>query len=224
MPEARSLPPNFHSHEYGTIDAPPHFLLAPAYMALPFLRSPIGYGLVRPFTAFYRTVLLIVVPVVLEWLWEGLRPQRRDVLDGFPFLSAYAAAYLVLSLVLAARRSIGLNRAPPLHSQEAGHSWLVRFTTLPVPLCEILIIPGAVFLLGLVVRNTVSWELGWWWMITGLSLFGMGLWEFRRLRAQQRATTDDMMRAKTFEERVDKQDAGAKSGPQKDEPDFADLA
>ena len=144
--------------------------------------------------------------------------------SGFPYLSLFALTYLVLSLAIFARRWWGQRHGEEIHSSEAGYSWLARYSHLPVPVCELAIVPFAVFALGYVLAHTVTLELGWWLMACGASLCLMALWEHRRVWSQHRATVDDVVRAKVFEARVDR--AAPQTSPVggKDEPDFADLA
>jgi hypothetical protein len=96
--------------------------------------------------------------------------------------------------------------------------------SLQVALCELVIVLDAVFALGYALdRAGVSMELGWWLMACGVSLLLMALWEFRRSWAQRRATTDDLVRAKAFEARVERPTTATRPQGSKDGPDFADL-
>ena len=218
----RTLPPNLHSHEYGGIQAPPHLMLLPAYTVLPFLRAPLGYDLVRPGMAVIRTGALIILPAIVEFMWVGIT-KRPIVSSRVPYLSLFALAYLVLSVIVFARRWLGQRRGEELHSGEAGHSWLARYTRLPIPLCELIITPMLVAGAGYLMAGNVSNELGWWLEAAGASLFVMALWEYRRTWSQRRATMDDVVRAKAFEARVDRVTPAAAT-PRQDGPDFADLA
>ena len=225
MIERRTLPPNLHSQEYGGIAAPHWLVLLPAYTVLPFLRAPLGYDLVRPLPAIRRTAWLIVLPFALEAVWVGFtRAQWPDA--GFPYLSAFALIYLATSLGIFAWRWRGQGKGGELHSGDAGYSWLTWYTALPVALCEAVIVPAVLFLLGYAIRHLVSMELGWWLMIAAVSLCAMACWEYLRSRSQQRATTDDLVRAKAFGARVDQAVPSSGTQPQtaKDGPDFADLA
>jgi hypothetical protein len=200
--------------------------MLPAYTVLPFLRGPLGYEIVQPFRAIRHALQLIILPVLVEALWVAFNPQRTPPVTRYPYLSIFALTYLAVTLILFARRWWGQRKGEEVHSAETGYSWLAWYTRLPVPLCELIIVPGALFGLGYALdHGGVSMELGWWLMACSASLFLMGLWEFRRAWSQRRATTDDMVRAKAFEARVDRQGVGA-GGAQtkKDGPDFADLA
>ena len=197
----------------------------PAYTVLPFIRSPLGYEIVRILPALRRTLGLIVLPVIAEALWVGLTHAQLPANMGHVYLSDFALAYLVADLIIFARRWSGQRSGEKLHSAEAGYSWLAWYTTLPVVTCELVAAPGALLLLGEVFHRTVSIELGWWLRLAAASLLLMGWWEHRRVWSQQRATTDDLVRAKAFDARVDRSGVhqGAPSTPT-DPPNFADLA
>jgi uncharacterized membrane protein YhaH (DUF805 family) len=202
----RHLPRNFHSHEYGGVVAPLHWLLLPAYTVLPFIRSPLGMQLVHPRnTVVIRVVALIFLPLIIEAVYVGFTQARLPENMGHIPLIYFALAYLAVTLVLFARRWHGQRHGEELHSGEAGYSWLAWYSTLPVALCEQLIVPLAVGALGYVVAHTFSVELGWWLMAAGVSLFIMARWEYRRIWSQHQATVDDIVRASP------------------DEPIFADL-
>jgi len=226
MAERRTLPPNLHSHEYGGIPAPPRFVFLPAYTVLPLLRAPLGYDIVRVLPAMRRALGLIVVPLVIEAIWVGFGGHLPDNM-GHTYLAGFALVYFAATLVFFGRRWYGQQKGEELHSGEAGYSWLARYSTLPVPLCELLIVPLAVLAIGYALVHSVSIELGWWLIVSGFSLCLMGLWEHRRTWSQRRATVDDLVRAKVFEARVDRQAATPGRPPpaaSKDGPDFADLA
>ena len=225
MAKPRDLPPNFHSHEYGGTDAPAPILLMPAYTVLPFIRSPLGYEIVHIMPAIRRTLGLIILPVIAEFLWVGFTNKRLPENMGHGYLVDFALAYLVADIVIFGRRWMGQRKGEKLHSAEAGYSWLAWYTPLPVALCELVAAPGALLLIGEVFHRTVSIELGWWFRFAGASLFLMGWWEHRRIWSQHRATTDDLVRAKAFDARVDH--AGVHQGPSPtaaEGTDFADLA
>ena len=225
MAKRRDLPPNFHSHEYGGTEAPAPFLLMPAYTVLPFIRSPLGYEIVRILPALRRTLGLIVLPVIAEALWVGFTHAQLPANMGHVYLSDFALAYLVADFIIFARRWSGQRSGEKLHSAEAGYSWLAWYTTLPVVTCELVAAPGALLLLGEVFHRTVSIELGWWLRLAAASLLLMGWWEHRRVWSQQRATTDDLVRAKAFDARVDRSGVHqATPSTPTEPPDFADLA
>jgi len=223
---ACNLPRNFHSDEYGGVSAPAPWVLLPAYTVLPFLRSPIGLQLVHPWTVIRRTLGLIILPVIVVGIVNGFRsPQRNISHSGHIFLSLFALAYFAVALVIFVRRWRGQRKGEEMHSGEAGYSWLVQRTTLPAPLCEQVVVPLATGALGYLIARTLSFELGWWLVAAGVSLFIMARWESRRLWSQHQATVDDLIRAKTYEDRMERHEAGGRASPSKgsDEPVFADL-
>jgi hypothetical protein len=81
--------------------------------------------------------------------WEKSLTARMSVASGTPsvnfgmrFLTiCFAPAYLVISLAIFARRWFGQRRSEEMHTGEAGYSWLVWKTSLPVPLCEQVLVP-----------------------------------------------------------------------------------
>ena len=91
-----------------------------------------------------------------------------------------------------------------------------------------MLVPAAVGVAGYYVSGGFSFELGWWLMLTALALMLMAVWESKRRWSQKRATVDDMIRAKTFEQRVSSQEArmqrGAAPNADPDKPDVAELA
>jgi len=133
----------------------------------------------------------------------------------------------VVALAVCLRRVVGQRRGEEIHTSEAGYSWLVWLTPLPVSLCEIVLVPAAVGIAGYYVSGSFSFELGWWLMLTALAPMLMAVWESKRRWSQKRATVDDMIRAKTFEARVSSQEAqmqrGASPSADADKPDVAEL-
>ncbi len=222
---ARNLPRNFHSDEYGGVSAPMPWVLLPAYTVLPFLRSPVGLQLVHPWTAIRRTLGLIVLPVIVIGIVNAFRPPQRHFDTGHIWLSLFALSYLAVALITFVRRWRGQRRGEEMHSGEAGYSWLVQRTALPVALCEQVIVPPAVGALGYLIARTFSFELGWWLVAASVSLFIMARWESRRLWSQHQAVVDDLIRAKTYEDRMERHEAGARASSSMgtDEPVFADL-
>jgi hypothetical protein len=221
----RELPRNFHSDEYGGVSAPAGWVLMPAYTILPFIRSPLGIHLVHPWTVIRRTLLLIVVPTIIEAVASAFSPPhpRKDL--GLLPLDVFALAYCALSLAIFARRWRGQRSGDDMHSAESGYSILVRITSLPVWLIEQLVVPVATLGLGYLIAQTISVEFGWWLMVAGLSVFIMARWEHRCLWAQHQATVDDFIRAGSYEDRIarhDNQHAGAANAGA-DAPVFADL-
>jgi hypothetical protein len=221
---SRSLPPNFHEHDGGAVPHP--WLLWPAYILLPFVRGPIGYGLMHPLRVLVTAGLLTLWPLVIEFLYVGITAARLPENIGHRYLIAFAALYAVLSLLIFARRLIGQRMRENVHTWSAGHSWLSRHTRLPVVLCETLIMPALVGALGWSVLKTFSLELGGFLVAGALSLALMGWWEHVRWWATQRAGRDDEIRARTYEDRINPQGPASRGGGSSgaDEPEFADLA
>jgi hypothetical protein len=222
----RDLPRNFHSDEYGGVYAPGPLLLLPAYTLLPFIRSPVGIQLVNPAKVIRRVVGLIVLPFIAEVLWVGFTQKRLPDSMGHISLVAFALAYLIASLVVFARRWYGQHHGAELHSGEAGYSWLVWRTTVPVGACEQVIVPLIAGVLGYAIAHTFSIELGWWLMAAGVSLLIMARWEYRRVWSQHQATVDDLIRAKSYEDRMTRHESmqGGASPASASGPIFADLS
>ncbi len=221
----RDLPRNFHSDEYGGIYAPAPILLLPAYTMLPFIRSPLGIQLVNPWTALRRFLGLTILPLIAEFLWVGFTNKRLPGNMGHIPLIYFALTYMVFAFGIFARRWYGQRHGEEVHSGEAGYSWLVKLTALPIGLCEQVVVPLAVGFIGYLIDHTFSVELGWWLMAAGLSLFIMARWEYRRLWSQHQATVDDLIRAKTYEERLSGHESkqGTSSQESGHGPAFADL-
>lgn len=190
------LPRNFHSFEYGSGKAPGRPVLFPAYTLLPFLRDPLGYDILKPTTAIARTLLLLLI----GYLAQFVVPQAEP--DDFTLLAWFALAYLALTLVRFFRRWRGQGRGEDIHTAEAGYSFLARLLPLPVALTEILILPALIALLGDELWDSGECELGGWLMLAGASLCRMGHWEYRRRWSQARALTDDVLRAESYGERM----------------------
>jgi len=207
MDTIRVLPVNFHSDEYGGVSAPPSWLTLPGYTVLPILRGPIGINHVHPWKVLIRTLGLIFLPALLMAFINAFIPPANRTSTGHDALTLFALAYMVISLVIFSRRWLGQRRGEKMHSAEAGYSWLAQRTTLPVVLCEQVIVPVMVAALGYVVAHTFSFELGWWLVAAGISLFIIARWEYRRVWAQHQSTVDDLIRARAYEERVDRQEA-----------------
>jgi len=221
----RTLPPNFHSHEHGGVDAPPRILLKPAYTVLPFIRAPLGYHVVHPYQAIVMALGLSILPPFLAIFYVGFTRVQMPDNVGHEYMIYFAILYLVLSLLRFAWRVLGPRKN--IHSAEAGYSWLARLTPLPVWLCEIVLVPAAVGYVGYLIRESFSAELGWWLLICAMSLMLMAVWEAKRRASQRRATVDDIIRAETFEARVSGQEARAKPAAgmnaDADKPDVAEL-
>jgi hypothetical protein len=152
---------------------------------------------------------------------------------GHLWLAGFAVASLAVSCVIFARRALRQRRGEEIHTAEAGYSVLTWRTNLPVALCEQIIVPLALAAVGWLIAHTFSLELGWWLMVCAASWLVMARWELRRRLSQTRATVDDMIRAKTFEARLDgheRQARTASRGPdlaggygRSSEPDMAEL-
>jgi hypothetical protein len=207
----RLLPRNYHSHEHGTKSAPPGWVLFPAYTILPFLRAPLGYETLHPRASFLRTLRLIVLPLSFSWVRHSSAGFVLPTEFGFPWLLRFAVASFVLSFVRFLWRAFGPSRGEEVHSAEAGYSWLTWCTGLPMPLCELVIVPGLLAAVGYVVSCTASFELGWWLILCAASYLVMAVWEYRRRTAQKRATIDDKLRAQAFDEVLAGQERAARA-------------
>jgi hypothetical protein len=221
----RSLPPNFHTQEYGGAYQPPKLLWRPAYSLLPFLRAPVGYEIVRPFPVIIMTGWLIFGPPMIEFVYVGSMRARLPDNLGHEAMMEFAVLYCVLALGIFVRRLIGQRRREQVHSSEAGYSWLAWLTPLPVWLCEQILVPAAVVGAGYAISNSFSYELGLWLILSGISLFFVAHWESRRRWSQQRATVDDMIRAQMFEAQVNREEPqpAGRTSPEADKPDIAEL-
>ena len=218
MVERRKLPANYHSLEYGGIAAPIPLLVWPAYMALPFLRTPLGYRLLTPWqVAWYGGGLLCLQIMIDGWLFQGVTG---------PYLRVFIELYPIVALARWFPRWRYQGQAGEPHTMEAGHSWLAWYAPLPVWLTEIFIVPAVVGGAGWEIATEIDAELGFWLMMIGASLFWMATWEYRRSAALRRAIADDLVRADTYEHHI----GGAAGGPaagksdRSDGQDYADLA
>jgi hypothetical protein len=234
----RHLPANFHTHEHGAVRPPVWWVLVPSRTVLPFLRTPLGYDMVHPRRVIGAAIMLIVWPLVFWFLYVGLTKRHPPENIGHVWLVGFAAASVLLSGVIFVRRAIGQGRGEQIHTAEAGYSVLTWRTGLPVPLIEQILIPLALAGAGWLIKDSFSLELGWWLVACGLSYFLMARWEHRRRWSQTRATVDDMIRAHTFEERLDEHERqtkgarpgsgqtsrpGARATGREGEPDMAEL-
>jgi uncharacterized membrane protein len=223
---ARNLPRNHHGADPSGVVAPLPIFLLPAYTVLPFIRSPLGIGLVNPWNVIRRTLGLIILVPILEAILDIFVPSRASRDMGHVWLSIFALSYLVVSLVILARRWQGQRNGEEVHSAETGYSWLALRTKLPVGICEQLIVPLAIGILGYLIDHTFSVELGWWLMAAGVSLFILARWESRSFWAQHQGTVDDLIHAKSFEKRMERHEtkqSGVTAGTPQDGPVFADL-
>jgi hypothetical protein len=234
----RQLPRQIHSVDHHDAAPPPHLaVLFPARTVLPFLRTPLGYNIVHPGFAIPAALALIFLPLVFWALYVGVtRHQAPQNLGHIPLI-VFAIASMAASCVVFARRAIGQHHGIEIHTSEAGYSHLTWRTELPVPLCEQILVPAALMLVGWAIAHTFSFELGWWLVICGVSYLVMARWEYTRCLAQTRSTVDDMIRAQTFEDRLTRHEQQArrqpgqpqgKASPQRphayrDEPDMVEL-
>jgi hypothetical protein len=229
MQAMRTLPANIHQMEHGGRKPPPGLLLAPALVALPLIRWPLGYETVQPI----KTLLLRLMVAFLAFLLSRFYPQAQM---GWEWLTAYLALSYVVACVMFAQRNIGQKRGEEVHTTEAGWSHLAWRTNLPVWLCEQVLVPLAVAAAGYVVAQSLSWELGWWLVATGASLFVLARWESAKRWQLTRTTVDKMLQAQLLGQRVEQHEARAYNplagSPDRkaqgrsatvDEPDVAEL-
>jgi hypothetical protein len=207
----RRLPRNIQQGHHGGIRQPPGILLTPAYMAFPFLRSPIGYDLAFPVRAIGSVLFVCVVPLIYWFFWLGLTSRPMPENSGHWWLVGYAVSSWLLQCCIFARRWQGQQRGEEVHSHEAGYSALSWHTNLPAPLVEQVLLPLAIGALGYGVKETVSWELGWWLILTGASYAILSNWEYRMRWAQVREPVNQMIRASVFEERLAEHEQAARS-------------
>jgi hypothetical protein len=223
----KNLPPNFDSYRYGTADAPPWWMLAPAYSVLCLVRAPLGHDMVLLKDAFLRALSLVFVSTAIAWFWVALtaRPLADSV--GLRFMWYFAGLQLAVSLIVCVRRWWGESHGEHIHAAEAGYSWLSWYTPLPVALNERLIAPGSIAGLGYVLAHTsTSKALGWWLMASGASLMLLAGHENGSFRAGDRATVNNMAHAHADEDRVNRYESmhgSSQNNVRDQEPDFADL-
>jgi hypothetical protein len=179
-------------------------------MAFPFLRSPIGYDLAFPIRAIGSVAFVSVVPLIYWFVWLGVTNRPMPENSGHWWLVGYAAASWCLQCAIFAKRWHGQQHGEEIHTQEAGYSLLTWRSTLPAPLCEQVIVPVALAALGYAVKESVSFELGWWLILTGASYALMSNWEYRTRWAQVREPVNQMIRAQVFEERIDDHEQAAR--------------
>jgi hypothetical protein len=207
----RRLPRNFHAIDHHDTSAPPHCtVLFPARTVLPFLRTPLGYNMVHPGAALTGAIALCFLPLVFWALYAGVRQPHIPDNIGHTWLMGFAVVSFLATCLIFARRAIGQRRGTQIHTSEAGYCYLTWRTDLPVPLCEQIIVPAALMCLGWLIAHSVSFELGWWLVVCGVSYLVMARWEYTRRLAQTRTTVDDMIRAESFEERLDSHEQAAR--------------
>ena len=66
-----------------------------------------------------------------------------------------------------------------------------------MPLCEQILVPRGVTILGYAIAHSFSVVLGWWFILCGISLYFMARWEHKRTWSQRRSTVDDTIRSKS---------------------------
>jgi hypothetical protein len=222
---ARELPPNFF--EYGGPPIPWWPLLLPAATVLPFVRSPLGYEIVYPKERIKWAVLLFLLPPMLVALWQAFSGHVLKN-PGLIYLTLYfAPASLLLSLLIFARRCWGQRRSEQVHTASTGYSWLTWYTNLPLELSEQILTPLALLLAGYAIAHSFSQALGWWLILSGISLLILARYEHRRLWHHRRTPVDDEIHARVYEERMRRQEQRGKKPGKKDkggDPDEADLA
>jgi len=216
----RELPPNFYEH--GGPPAPWWPLLWPAAMILPFVRAPLGYEMVYPKERIKWTLALFFFPPILVGLYEAF--SRHVVQNpGLIYLTLYfAPASFLLSLVIFARRCWGQRKSEQVHTASAGYSWLTWYTNLPMPLSEQILTPLIVLLAGYAIAHTFSVALGWWLILSALSLFILARYEHRRFWHHRRTPVDDAIHAQVYEDRMKRQEQHGNKRKGGD-PDEADL-
>lgn len=198
----RELPPNIHMREHGGKPPPMGIFLIPALVALPLVRWPLGYETAQPARAF----LIRIVVVGVAFLVSRFIPQAQP---GWELLAAYVALSFVVVCVMFTQRAIGQRHGEEIHTTEAGWSYLAWRSQWPVWACEQVIVPLGVAAAGYVVAQSVSWELGWWLVLTGASLAILARWESAKRWALTRTTVDTMLQAQMFGHRVEQHEQRA---------------
>jgi len=72
----RDLAANLYSHEHGSIAPPNGLLQFPAITLFPFLRWPIGRHRVNPPGVALVTLLLMLAPIVIEFLYLAVSGRQ----------------------------------------------------------------------------------------------------------------------------------------------------
>jgi hypothetical protein len=207
----RHLPRNIHQGHHGGIPQPPGILLTPAFMAFPFLRSPIGYDLAFPVRAIGSVLFVSIVPLIYWFFWLGLTERPMPQNCGHWWLVGYAVSSWCVQCCIFGKRWTGQQRGEEVHTHEGGYSALSWHTRLPAPLCEQVLLPLGIAALGYAVKESVSLELGWWLILTGASYAIMSNWEWRMRWAQVREPVNQMIRASVFEERLGEHERAART-------------
>jgi hypothetical protein len=199
MAVARTLAPNFPMPEHG-LPFLQELLLVPGASILPFTNSPLGYDVVHPLASLWLALRMAVLPLVAEFLYVGVTARPLPPNIGHIPLLAFVALYVALSLAIFACRMWG-EKSDKVHSASHGYSWLVYWTNLPVPLCEVVLVPAAVVALGWQLGG-LSLELSWWLQAAGMSMAVRACWEWRNRRRQYRVARDELLRAERYSETV----------------------
>jgi hypothetical protein len=217
---ARTLAPNFPMYEHG-LPLWLGLLLLPNAPVLPFTNRPLGYDVVHPLPTLWLALRMAVLPLVAEFLYVGVTTRPLPPNIGHIPLLAFVALYVALSLAIFACRMWG-EKSDRVHSASRGYSWLVYWTNLPVPVCEVALAPCFVAALGWLLGG-LSLELSWWLQAAGASMALRAWWEWRHRRAQFRVARDELLRAERYSETVlnaTRRDAG--SGARTDD-EFATM-
>jgi hypothetical protein len=197
--ERRDLAGNFFTNEHGDVRTPHWILLMPAFGLLPFIRSKLGYEIVHPINLFRRVLGFVCLPWMGMWVYAMAtqKPLPSNVSSGW--FVAFAASSCILSCIIFVKRARGQHRGEGIHSAEGGYSFVTLYTKLPIPLCELVIVPLGLAGVGYLIAHTVSFELGGWLMFAcAPSYLILAIWEYRRRLSQIRAVSDDVLRAGVF--------------------------
>lgn len=218
------LPRNIHAHEHGAGPMPAWGLLLPAYTVLPLIRRPLGYATVQPLHLLVSLLLVAAVAFVLSAIYPPAS-------FGAEWFFAFLAASFLAGCIVFTQRAIGQRRGEEIHSREVGYSFLTLRSDLPVPLCEILLVPLALGVVGWMLAHSLSGLLGGWLVICALSYLRMSTWEHGSRLARSRSVADDMVQAQTFSQRVQTHERRARTArPHSttagdgDVPDMAEVA
>jgi hypothetical protein len=113
----RSLDPNIHEHQHGSVPPLPQWLIMSAMTLLSLIRWRLGYDIVHPAKTLPRALLLAIFGFLLT-VFSARARIGADWFFGFVALS-FAA-----SLVTFCKRAIGQRRGEEIHTEEAGYSFI----------------------------------------------------------------------------------------------------